>query len=126
MARKKAQATQEMAETQIYITDKDMDRIITDIFNIINNAKEVQSVVTGCVNMINKQEAEPGSEIALELYKCKQESYFAQLHADSVVDSLEYLKRKLTRMQQLYTIERNLERRFKKELIDKHNNKAEK
>ena len=126
MAQKKAQATQEMAETQIYITDKDMDRIITDIFNIINNAKEVQSVVTGCVNMINKQEAEPGSEIALELYKCKQESYFAQLHADSVVDSLEYLKRKLTRMQQLYTIERNLERRFKKELIDKHNNKSEK
>lgn len=125
MARPKKQAPQEMAENQTYITDKEMDRIITDIISIMSSAKEVQTVVNNCVGYINKQDAEPGSDIAMELYKCKQESYFAQLHADSVVDSLDYLKRKLTRMQQIYTIEKNLERKIKKELIAKHNNKED-
>lgn len=125
MARPKKQSPQEMADNQTYITDKEMDRIITDILSIMSSAKEVQTVVNNCVGYINKQDAEPGSDIAMELYKCKQESYFAQLHADSVVDSLDYLKRKLTRMKQIYTIEKNLERKIKKELIAKHNNKED-
>lgn len=117
MAKKKQQQN---VEQEIYITNKEMSSILTDIQTILNSAKEVQEVVGTCVDFIQQQQAEPGTDMAVELYKCKQESIFTRLHADSIVDSLDFLKRKITRMQQLYTIQKVMEKQIQDELIRKN------
>lgn len=94
--------------------------IQTDILSALVQAREVQKMVQNCTKYVQMQEAEPGTEQSMILYQCKQESYFTKLHADSVVDSLDYLNRRFKQMENLFTIEMELRDKMRKDLAERN------
>lgn len=115
--KRRGRKTRSMIEQeQLLASIQELDRIKCDILATLIQAKEVQSMVSSCVDIINTQTAETGTDRAVMLYQCKQESYFTKLHADGVVDSLDYLSRRFTTMKSLFEVEAKLRTEMQREI----------
>lgn len=88
-----------------YIELEEVDIMLNSIKDAIDKAKEARDSVYEASSFIIEQKAEPCTAEALMLYQNKQEMYFARIHADGVVESLEYMKARFINMHKLFTME---------------------
>lgn len=105
-----------------YIELEEVDLILNSLTLAINSAKETRDGVYQLSDLVMQQQAEPGSAVALMLAKNKGEIAFARIHADGVVDSLEYMKSRFNNMRKLFTVESELRKAMETEIL-KHKSK---
>lgn len=91
-----------------YIEIEEVDIILNALTVAINSAKETRDGVYRTSDIVLNQQAEPGSAEALMLYQNKQEVYFTRIHADGVLDSLEYMRSRFVNMRKLFMMEASL------------------
>lgn len=100
-----------------YIELEEVDMMLNSIKEAIDKAKEARHSVYEASSFILEQNAEPGTAEALMLYQNKQEMYFARIHADGVVDSLECMKERFINMHKLFTMETELRKAMEDEIL---------
>ena len=100
-----------------YIELEEVDMMLNSITDAIDKAKEARNSVYEASSFILEQNAEPYTAEALMLYKNKQEMYFARIHADGVVDSLECMKSRFINMHKLFTMEAELRKAMEDEIL---------
>lgn len=100
-----------------YIELEEVDTMLNSITAAIDKAKEARDSVYEASSFILEQNAEPYTAEALMLYQNKQEMYFARIHADGVVDSLECMKSRFTNMHKLFTMETELRKAMEDEIL---------
>lgn len=100
-----------------YIELEEVDMMLNSIKEAIDKAKEARNSVYEASSFILEQNAEPGTAEALMLYQNKQEMYFARIHADGVVDSLECMKERFINTHKLFTMETELRKAMEDEIL---------
>lgn len=100
-----------------YIELEEVDMMLNSITDAIDKAKEARNSVYEASSFIIEQNAEPYTAEALMLYQNKQEMYFARIHADGVVDSLECMKARFINMHKLFTMEAELRKAMEDEIL---------
>lgn len=106
-----------------YIELEEVDLILNALDLAINSARETRDGVYELSDMVLREQAEPGSAAALLLYQNKQEMYFTRIHADGVIDSLEYMKSRFNNMRKLFTVEAELRQAMNDEMLKIYQNK---
>lgn len=100
-----------------YIELEEVDVILNQLAVAINSAKETRDGVYQLSDLVLQQQANPGSAEALMLYQNKQEMYFTRIHADGVLDSLEYMRSRFVNMRKLFTVEAELRKAMEDEIL---------
>lgn len=100
-----------------YIEIEEVDIILNALTVAINSAKETRDGVYRTSDIVLNQQAEPGSAEALMLYQNKQEVYFTRIHADGVLDSLEYMRSRFVNMRKLFMMEASLRKEAEKMIL---------
>ena len=100
-----------------YIEIEEVDIILNALTVAINSAKETRDGVYRTSDIVLNQKAEPGSAEALMLYQNKQEVYFTRIHADGVLDSLEYMRSRFVNMRKLFMMEASLREEAEKMIL---------
>lgn len=100
-----------------FIELKEVDLILNALTLTLNSARETRDGVYELTELVMQQKAEPGSAVALMLAKNKGEVSFAKIHADGVVDSLEYMRSRFTNMRKLFTVEAELRKAMEEEIL---------
>lgn len=100
-----------------YIEIEEVDIILNALTVAINSAKETRDGVYRTSDIVLNQQAEPGSAEALMLYQNKQEVYFTRIHADGVLDSLEYMRSRFVNMRKLFMMEASLRKESEKIIL---------
>ena len=100
-----------------YIELQEVDIILNQISMAIESATVTRDGVYKTSDLILEQKAEPGSAEALMLYQNKQEVYFTRIHADGVLDSLEYMRTRFTNMRKLFMMEASLRKEAEKMIL---------
>lgn len=103
-----------------YIELEEVDMMLNSITDAIDKAKEARDSVYEASSFILEQNAEPYTAEALMLYQNKQEMYFARIHADGVVESLECMKARFINMHKLFTMESELRKAMEDEILQTH------
>lgn len=100
-----------------YIELEELDDIIDKLAYAIMVAKEARTSVLKASNVVLESRAEQDSVEALLLYQNRQEMYFARIHADAIVESMEFAYQRFLNMRKLFTVEPELRDAIEKELI---------
>ena len=100
-----------------YIEIEEVDIILNALTVAINSAKETRDGVYRTSDIVLNQQAETGSAEALMLYRNKQEVYFTRIHADGVLDSLEYMRSRFVNMRKLFMMEASLRKEAEKIIL---------
>lgn len=100
-----------------FIELEELDDIIDKLANAIMVAKDARTSVLKASNVVLESRAEQDSVEALLLYQNRQEMYFARIHADAIVESMEFAHQRFLNMRKLFTVEPELRDAIEKELI---------